>query len=307
MKRIFIGLASLFLLSAICSACDICGCGVGNSYIGILPDFSKKIIGIRYRYNSLRTHIGAGGAITYLTTDERYRMMELWGGWNISKRIRIMASLPYNFNEKKSQDEIKRKSGLGDFMVSGYYELANKRKAVLNDKLLVQSLWIGAGVKIPTGEYANADKSDMADNSNLFQLGTGSIDFSANVMYDIRLQDAGLNFNAGYRINTVNKYSYRYGNKFSLSTQAYYKFRLADKISIAPNAGIQYENAAKDMDGRYRADISGGRILLATVGAEAVFNKVIVGANYQLPLSQRLAGGFVKANNRWMIHVSFSL
>ncbi|MEP7259425.1 MAG: transporter, partial [Flavitalea sp.] len=54
-------------------ACDICGCGVGNSYIGILPDFNKRIIGLRYRYNSIFTHVGIGGASTYLTTDERYR------------------------------------------------------------------------------------------------------------------------------------------------------------------------------------------------------------------------------------------
>ncbi|MBL7763465.1 MAG: transporter [Chitinophagaceae bacterium] len=303
-RRISVSLV-IFLFPVITFACDICGCGVGNSYIGLLPDFNKTIMGFRYRFNSLRTHIGAGGAISYLTTDETYRTIEVWGGWNIGKKFRLMTSIPFNFNEKVNQGDVNRKKGLGDISVSGYYELFNKKQSVLTSKLLVQSLWIGGGFKLPTGEYTSADKSEDADNSNLFQLGTGSVDFTANLMYDIRLQDAGLNINSSYKLNSANKYDYRYGNKFSLSAQAYYKFRLAKKISIAPNVGTQYETANKDKDGASLSDGSGGRILLATTGVETVMGKIIIGGNYQLPLHQNLANGFVKAGDRFMLHVSF--
>src|SRR4051812_20767980 len=81
-------------------ACDICGCGVGNSYIGILPDFHKHIFGLRYRYNSLLTHVGADGNTTYLTSTEKYNTIEAWGGWNITSNVRILASVPYSFNER---------------------------------------------------------------------------------------------------------------------------------------------------------------------------------------------------------------
>lgn len=305
MKRKISFSIAIFLFPVITFACDICGCGVGNSYIGLLPDFNKTIMGFRYRYNSLRTHIGAGGAISYLTTDETYRTVEAWAGWNISKKFRVMASIPVNFNEKINQGDVKRKAGFGDVSATAYYELFNKKQSVFTNKLLVQSLWIGGGIKLPTGEYTAADKSGGIDNSNLFQLGTGSVDFTANLMYDIRLQDAGLNINSSYKMNSANKYDYRYGNKFSLSAQAYYKLRLAKKISIAPNVGTQYETANRDKDGAALSDVSGGRILLATSGIEIAIEKIIIGGNYQLPLYQNLANGFVKADNRCMLHVSF--
>lgn len=306
MKKIFAVI--IFLCSAGYSiACDICGCGVGSSYIGILPEFHSKIFGVRYRYSSLLTHIGLDGVNTYLTSREHYRTAELWGGWNITPRIRLMATIPVNFNERINQGERFTKSGIGDISVSGFYQLINSRKTLHNDKLLVQSLLLGAGVKLPTGKYNPADKSNTNDNANLFQLGTGSVDFMLNAMYDVRLQDAGINMMASYKINTTNKYDYAYGNKLNLSTQAYYKFRIKQKVVLAPNAGVLYETARKDMDGYYAADISGGNILMGTIGVETGFKKIAIGANWQTPFSQNLANGFVKAGNRVMVHVAFAL
>lgn len=306
MKKISI-LIGFLVISANIIACDICGCGVGSSYIGILPEFTKKIFGARYRYSSMLTHIGSDGVNTYLTSMEHYRTAELWGGWNIGRKFRVMATVPFNFNERLNQGETHRKSGLGDISVAGYYQLINSRKTINSTKLLVQSLWLGAGIKLPTGKYNPGDKESTNDNANLFQLGTGSIDFMLNSMYDIRIQDAGLNVMASYKINTANTYDYTYGNKLNLSTQLYYKFRIKQLFTVAPNAGILYETAQKDLDGKYTADISGGNILMGTAGIEASFSKLSIGANFQKPISQDLANGFVKAGNRMMLHVSFLL
>src|SRR6188508_2006607 len=102
MKKL-LTIAILFLFPMLTKACDICGCGVGNSYIGILPDFHKHIFGIRYRFNSLLTHVGVDGATTYLTTKEYYHTVEAWGGWNIGKKFRIIAAVPYSFNKRENQ------------------------------------------------------------------------------------------------------------------------------------------------------------------------------------------------------------
>jgi hypothetical protein len=285
-------------------ACDICGCGAGSYYVGILPEFSKKIIGVRYRYNTLRTHIGAGGVTTYLTTEEMYRTTELWGGWTIGKRFRLMGYVPAIFNEKLNQGITTKKNGLGDMGVQGFYKLFNSDKA-MGAKRLVQSLWIGAGVKVPTGEYDATEKNGSQQTANIFQLGTGSVDLTFNAMYDIRLQDAGISLSGSYKLNTKNKESYRYGNKVSANAQVYYKIRIKQLVTLAPNAGIMYERAGVDKDHGYTVDVSGGNVLLGTAGIEAAYKRMAIGCNWQSPMSQNLAGGFVKASNRAMVHISF--
>ncbi len=299
----------LIILLCCCTpvtACDICGCGAGSTYIGILPEFNKKTIGLRYRFNSLTTHIGAGGQSSYLTTDERFHTTELWGGWNISKRFRVMGTLPYNFVAKKSQQTTLSKSGPGDIAAQAFYELINDRRTV-GSKLMINSLWIGGGVKLPTGTYEPSAKDPASPSANLFQLGTGSFDFTANAMYDLRIQDAGVNTAISYRANTKNRDNYRYGDKFSVALQVYHKFRVLKAITVAPNAGVLYDVAQKDFDDRYVADISGGKVLMATAGLEARLNRLSIGSSIQHPVSQRLAAGSVEAGGRAMVHVSFIL
>jgi hypothetical protein len=306
MKKIIIILITIFFGTK-SYACEICGCGVGGYYIGILPEFHRHIFGVRYRYNSLKTHIGAGGSNTYLTTAEMYRTAEIWGGWNIGKKFRVMAAVPYAFNERDNQGISKTKNGIGDISVNGYYQLLNSRHVILSNKLLVQSLWVGGGIKLPTGKYTPADKENTTQNTNLFQLGTASTDFSVNAMYDVRLQDVGINTSISYKMNTANKYNYNYGNKLNATAQAYYKIGIKKKFSIAPNAGIMYEQSKKDIDNKILVDVSGGNLLLGSIGLEASGKKISVGTNWQTPLSQNLANGFVKANSRLMVHISFLL
>lgn len=305
MKKILI-IAIAVISFTTARSCDICGCGVGTGYIGILPDFNKHIFGIRYRYNVLQTHIGAGGAITYLTSKEIYQTAELWGGWNIGKNFRVMASIPSSYDERRNQGNTQSKNGPGDINVAGYYQLLNKRTAVNKSRLLIQSLWIGAGIKLPTGKYNPSDKSSTSENTNLFQLGTGSTDVVFHAMYDIRYQDVGVNIAGAYKVNSSNKYDYTYGNKASLNAQAYYKIRIDKKILIAPNAGVLYEHSEKDMDNKFAVDISGGNVLSGTAGVEVGFGKIAVGGNFQTVLTQHFADGIVKAGNRAMLHISYN-
>jgi hypothetical protein len=307
MKKIFLSLIITGIVFTETKACDICGCGVGGNYIGILPEFHKHIFGIRYRYNSLVSHRGAGGNNTYLTAKERYQTMELWGGWNIGKNFRLMAAVPYSFNERVNQGVSNKKNGLGDITVNGYYQLLNKKTTIQKTKLMVQSLWIGGGIKLPTGKYKPSDKINTSTNTNLFQLGTGSLDYSINAMYDLRIQDIGLNVAASYKMNTANKYEYNYGNKLNGSAQFYYKKRTRNNFVIAPNAGLAYERSKKDIDNTFIVDISGGYVLQATIGTEFSYRKISFGANWQTPLSQQLANGIVKSNNRAMVHIAFLL
>ena len=307
MKRILL----LLLLSGItytAIACDICGCGAGSYYIGLLPEFKKKFIGLRYQHKLLRTHLGDGGAVSYLTTDETYRSTELWGAYNIGKRFRVLGLVPLNMIERINQGQKTNKTGMGDVAVIGYYNLFSKRAMVLGNRMLVHSLWLGVGVKLPTGKYDPAEKNIGQNMQNNFQLGTGSTDIMLNAAYDVRVMDAGINTNLTYKINTGNAYQYRYGNKLTLNTLAYYKFRLSRNCGLAPNAGVLYETAERDLKNRNTwVEESGGYSLMASFGAEAYWKRVSIGINYQSPIAQRLAAGRVVSGNRAMVHLSIAL
>lgn len=305
MKKISI-LCIILLSSCAASACDICGCGVGSYYIGLLPDFKQRFIGLRYQHKTMRSHLGPGGTTSYLTTQETYQTAELWGGWNIGRRFRVLGFVPVNINSRENQGITTSKSGWGDVAAVGYYQLLDRQHTTGKGQLLVQSLWIGGGVKLPTGRYEPAERKENEDAPNNFQLGTASTDFTLNAAYDVRLMDVGVNTNVSYKLNTANKYEYRYGNKFTANVLMYYKIRVADKVSLAPNAGILYETAAKDKEaGKFTVDMSGGYSLLATVGMETTIGKISAGVNFQPVISQQLAELRVKAGSRAMVHLTY--
>ncbi|MCR6721168.1 MAG: transporter [Chitinophagaceae bacterium] len=233
-------------------------------------------------------------------------MTELWGATNIGKRFRLAVFIPYNFIERTNQKENARTNGIGDMSAIGYYQAFNK-ESVIKNKTLSQTLWLGGGIKAPTGTYNPEEKNIGQSSLNTFQLGTGSLDFSLNAMYDIRLQNVGVNVNSSYKINTSNKYDYQYGNKFTLNMLGYYRFTVNDKLAITPNTGVLFETASKDWKTK---DIqvweTGGRSLIGTIGAELNFGRVSIGANFQTPLSQNLGEKKVESKNRGMAHISYS-
>jgi len=308
MKKLLI-LLSLITAIQTSKACDICGCGVGGNYIGLLPDFTKRFVGVRYQFNRLTTQLDINGNRTALSTDEKYQTMELWGAWNIGQKWRVLALLPYNFNEKYTEgsDLLRKKNGIGDITLNGYYKLFDQSNTSASNKLVVQSLWVGMGVKLPTGAYDVAEQQNAtATNPNMFQLGTGSLDFIPSLMYDIRIQDFGINANASYKINTENKDDYRYGNKIAANASAYYKIALGPDSRLAPNAGLSFEGQQKDHAMGFKVEETGGHLVNASMGLEANFKRISVGASFQTPIQQELGKGRIDAGNRVLTHVSFS-
>lgn len=159
---------------------------------------------------------------------------------------------------------------------------------------------------MPVGKYDKSERSVSPQSINTFQLGTGSVDFLLNAAYDLRVQDNGVNINASYKINTANEDEYQYGNKITMNAQYYHKFRVHEKISVSPNIGATYENAMLDRDDGYKLDVSGGRVVMGSLGVEVlVAKRLALGGNYQVPLSQDLAAGFARAGNRCMAHIAY--
>jgi hypothetical protein len=83
-----------------------------------------------------------------------------------------MATLPVSYNAKSSADVDISKTGMGDAMIQGFYQLLNKQSMAFKNKMLVQDIRIGGGIKLPTGKYNPLDEQATNEGANLFQLGT---------------------------------------------------------------------------------------------------------------------------------------
>lgn len=285
------------------SACEICGCGVGNFYLGLLPNFKSKFFGVRYQYMHYHTQLKSDA--TQFSNDY-YKTAELWTGFNISNRWQVLAFIPYRINKQITDDGIKKQNGLGDISVLFNYNLLGKRSHSGNANI-DQQLWLGGGLKLPTGKN-NADVTSASANPGdvNWQSGTGSTDFLLNAAYYININKMGLNTSINYKINTHNKSEYHYGNRFTANTFAYYKVRAAG-LGFAPNVGLLYENSATNKLNKITVDQTGGNILLAATGLEVNFNKIALGANVQLPLSQNFAEGQTQSKLRGLVHLTFAL
>lgn len=300
-KTIYWLLFILIMTHTTAIACDICGCGIGGNYTGLLPQFNKKIMGIRMQHRNVMTHLGTNGTSSYLTSKETQTSLEYWGVWNISERTRILASLPWQFQTTQSSEKKRTQNGLSDISVMAQYNLIQRRKTTNRGRVSIHQLWTGAGIKLPTGRNVSSE------NAAFDQLGTGSTDILFNLMYDYRLQDAGISATVQYRINTANQYKYRFGNRITSTMQLYHKFRPHPSVSLAPNIGLSADVSAKDKTDKWTLNNTGGNLFLFTTGIETVWQKLAIGLNYQHPIHQHIWGGSVKEGSRMMLHTSILL
>ena len=293
----------LSINSPIIKACEICGCGVGNFYMGILPNFDSKFVGLRYQY--LKYHTEITGDKSQFSNDT-YQTVELWTGWNIGKRWRVMAFVPYQINKQSTDDGIKQDNGLGDITVLGNFSLLHTYHLGANKKTTEHQLWIGAGIKAPTGSYhLDLTEPDANIGDVNAQMGTGSTDFLLNSSYVVRINKWGVNTTANYKINTTNSDQYYFGNRFTANSLVYYSIQ-AKKVGIAPNAGLLYEHAAANYLNSEKVDQTGGYATFATLGSETSYKKIAAGINFQLPLTQNFAEGQTSNKLRALAHVTLA-
>jgi len=296
MKKIFLALIiSVSFLSA--SACEICGCGLGSYYIGILPHFDKRFFGLRYHFNSFQTRLNSDP--TQFSKDF-YQTVEFWGGWNIGTRFQLLAFVPYNSNHQVSDEGTSDLKGLGDAAL-----MVNYKGFETTNKNISQQLWLGAGVKLPTGKFViDTSNSDVAAIANT-QVGSGSTDILLNGMYNVSINKLGINTTVNYKINSANKEKYKFGNKLTAGSFIYYVFPL-NRVVISPNVGLLYEHTEQSELLSSKINLTGGKILQGSVGAEISFNGIAVGLSVQLPVAQNFAENQTKEKIKGMVHVSFA-
>lgn len=302
MKKIVAVMLVALLSVNTTNACEICGCGQGNYYIGLLPQFKHHFVGLRYQYMRFHT-VMADDASQY--SNDYYKTAELWGGWNIGKRWQVLAILPFNFVHQVSDDGVTNRQGIGDIALMVNYNVFNRMPGAGNNSGIAQQLWVGAGIKLPTGKFSiDATDPAVVAQANT-QTGTASTDFMLNAMYNLQKGNLGLNTSVSYKINSANRDKYTFGNKLSASTFLSYAMQKG-KFNIVPNAGLQYENSSASKLNKASVTQTGGNLFTGSAGMELSYGQFTVGANMQLPISQRFAEGQTAMRSKGMVHLSFA-
>ncbi|MDF9798963.1 hypothetical protein OKW21_004226 [Catalinimonas alkaloidigena] len=291
MKNICFTLFAFSISLTASLACDVCGCSLGSNYFGILPQYDKNFVGLRWYYSSFFARMDHNSE--YMEdeySNDTYQTFELWSRLYLTDRIQLFASIPYSFNQMEGSHQKVTAAGLGDISVLANYTLVNTGEDVGNPW---RHTWLaGGGVKLPTGDFRQQDQGLLV-NPN-FQLGTGSTDFVLNTIYTVRFQNVGLNLGTTAQLNTENPEGYRFGNQWNASTQLFY-WRQMKYLSILPNIGMYYETGEMHTDNGIRQLNSGGEVWLAQVGLDIYYRDVAVGFTFKNPVSQQMNSDEVAA------------
>ena len=278
-------------------ACNTCGCGVGNYHYGILPQFQKNFIGMRYRYRSYVSELEAGHLAPY--SYERFQSTELWGRFYPMRKLQVFAFVPYNFNQRREGEKMTYLSGLGDIVVSANYNLVNTYDSAATD--WTHNLLVGAGAKLPTGQFRKIEDG-LTVNQN-FQLGTGSVDLLFNLIYTLRYKNLGLNAEFIYNYNTTNRDDYKFGNTSRSGLTAFFIPRTG-AVTVMPNAGVSLETFRDNQQFEQPFPDTGGWAMLYHAGIESYYKNVALGISYSHPGTQKLFNEKVTANDRVAVHVT---
>lgn len=290
----------LLLLSTInSSACEVCGCGNGSSFFGILPQSHFKFGGLRYQTKTFESHFTSN----LLRTEENFQSIEPWLRLYPIKKTQLilMGSVQSNTQTIMASGERKTLSGIGDLSALAHYNVVNTFFDSTAHTL--DHIWLlGGGIKLPTGKFDYTMSQDEVANPN-FQLGTGSVDYIINSIYTVRKNNIGLNLDLSYKINGTNRNHYKFANKSRVIVNGFMQLTAGD-FSFLPNLGVLGEYNGHDKQNGIDNQFSGGYLTTAMLGSEVYYKKITAGFSLQKPLAQDLSGSQLKLRNSFMCHLT---
>lgn len=277
-------------------SCGVCGSSGGGQFFGSLLGVNSNFIGAQFQYYGIKRD---QPALFENWPDEHsnnhYNTLQVLGRYGISKRIQLLAFVPYKYNVLYNDTARYSVSGIGDVLLLANIVTLNKRSGAWQHQL-----WTGTGIKLPSGRYIGSTEMDKRGLPNL-QPGTGSYDFIVNTNYTVRNGVYGMNADGGYTITTANSSSYKYGNKLNASVIFFHSMKVGN-INILPHTGARYEYTQPDYNNYGRNwlnEQSGGHVAFATIGMQAQYKKIGSKVNYYIPFSQYYGSGYIIAKQQF--------
>lgn len=304
---LFIVLALCLGLTSSLKACDLCSCSSSSASSGFGDLSSSNFIGLRYIQQGYKSKDGIFENSPQ--SEETFHTYQLWGRIPLSDKFYVSAIVPYQDLYRHFDDRVEHINGLGDVNVMGWYQLIFYKKqkndslVFANKELSGHGLNFGLGMKLPTGEF----EEQLTDRVNPgFQVGTGSWDVLATVLYSYKKKNLGVGASLAYYFKTENKNDYKFGNQFSSAANVFYSMSLKT-IILKPFIGVSgdiYENIEQYGETLANTD---GHIFNGSLGTEVSKEKFVLGVKYTLPIAQDLFEGNVNFQQQYALYLNYSL
>lgn len=318
-KNISLTLLLTLLCFSSIEACDICGC-----YMGITPYDNQSQISFLHRYrafNGYRTYNqksnlftpgaykvahGEHGSTpeykkTYSSKDyESYKTYELRLKYFLHKRIELNAIIPFNYNRSKEDTLTTTILGIGDPSFFIGYHLIRK----IEVEKLQQRLVLGAGVKIPSGNYY--DKNDAGERIPLLlQTGTGSTDYFTYLNYIAGYKIIGINLNVMYKYNGENYYNEKIDNSLSSYLNIFVRMKVKDWF-IIPSIQTYYEYTNGLLIKNILQKNTKMNALMLGPGLDLVYKNIGLNMNYQFCAYEEIQGDNLRNAGRVMLGLNYN-
>lgn len=290
MKRFQQILALTILVSSIlfpstqALACDLCGCASAGAQLGVLPQYDRSFLGLRYQFNSFQhlkvpESLSSSGRVLH----DSYHTLEVWGRIMLSEKDQLLLSVPYLIKTRHTETESMGAKGIGDL------SLMYNRILIQKDLLPWSIQWTaGAGLRLPTGKYRQRDAQQTMFPIGM-QVGTGAWAFPIFSQFGIRKNNWGLLSEVFAQFHSENENSYQIGN-YAQGSLYLVHYRVIKRSMWMPFAGMRLEHSGGDLEYGEKNQNSGGMRTTALLGLDLYMGNWSAGFRGQLPVIQNLSG-----------------
>ncbi|MBN8694940.1 MAG: hypothetical protein J0L87_00295 [Bacteroidetes bacterium] len=320
-----------FLVQYSIFACDFCGC-----FMGITPYDNQSSISVLYRYKSYSGYYGAGqGSLLFPNTHRSYHpnrgqdfsdkqlkhgshtvisdsalsprdyelftSAELRGKFFIHPRIELNAVIPFVMNQNRVNEQKQTIQGLGDMTFFAAYHVVSK---IMTEKYQ-HRLILGAGLKLPVGDYYQKDASNNRIDYML-QPGTGSVDYLAYLNYVFGVKKFGLNFNTMFKYNGENYYHERVDNSTATYLNVFYKFRQEKDLKFFPSIQGFYEYTKGVYIHETFQNGTTMNVLTAGVGLDVFYKNMTLNTSFHLPAYEQGFDKNLKHSAKFMVGLTYN-
>jgi hypothetical protein len=278
-------------------ACDACGSTASNMGIGLLTNYKSNFI----RIGMFNTRFSTTPEHEYNVSDQ-FSQIELAvryaaGG---SKRIKLMAHLPYGFNRREADGVNSTITGFSDTRLIANYSLINSID-IGEDKYLY--LELGGGLSLPTGKYDNAihDKNLPLN----FNIGRGALGYIFQLNSVFTFGQNGILLNQNFQSYRPTSNGYKFGNQYNSQLNLFRTFEL-NFVDLIPNIGIGFEKVSQDefKSGNSETE-SGGDGVYCSLALNVKTEQWITGISIASPIKHNYSNGTIDAKSRLACHFTY--